>query len=393
MSRTVFHIDMDAYFVAVERLSFPWLRGRPVIVGGRSLRSVVASCSYEAREMGVSAGMPMVQALRLAPDAALVSGSHESYASYSRRVVRVLAGFSPMVEPVSIDEAFMDVTGVPGSDAPLGLAREVQRAVLSETGLWGSVGVAGNRFLAKMASKRAKPRGVVLLTPDDIGSFPVNAIWGVGPRSGARLRSLGIERIGDLRRFTRMQLRGMMGGIHGDRLFFLCRGIDDAPVVPARDAGAPDSIGNEQTFPVDFSSPEEYLPVLSGLCQKVARRARDKGLVGSTLTLRYRLSNLRRKSRATGLPVPTDSYRVIYPAARSLALTAIRSRIRLIGVCLTSLSPAAGVQLDLFSCPGTDVDGVEDEVRRKYGERALSRGRVLTGERRAALSLNAGAAV
>ena len=179
--RVIYHIDMDTYFVSVERLSFPWLEGRPVIVGGRTLRSVVASCSYEARALGVRSGMPIVAAMRLAPDSAVVSGSHGSYASYTRRILEVLLSHSPVVDPASIDEAFMDVTGVLGSRSPFELASLIQHDVLHATGLWASIGIASNRFLAKMASGMAKPRGIRKLEPDDITEFPVGMIWGVGP--------------------------------------------------------------------------------------------------------------------------------------------------------------------------------------------------------------------
>jgi DNA polymerase IV len=375
-SRTILHLDMDTYFVSVERLSFPWLEGRPVVVGGRSLRSVVASCSYEARERGVHAGMPMVQALRLSPDAVLVSGSHGSYSSYTRRILKVMLSFSPMVEPVSIDEAFMEITGVPTRSTPTEFASDLQRAIHDATGLWGSVGVAGNRFLAKMASKRAKPRGVLTLGPDDITDFPVGSIWGVGPKTQRRFLSLGIERVGDLRRFTRHQLRALMGK-HGEGLYYLCRGLDDSPVIPGDFSDQPLSISNEHTFEADVSAPEDYLPILSHLCQKVARRTRDAGLAGSTVTLKYRLSNLQRRTRARVLPAPTDIDRFIYAAARSLALDAVRERIRLIGVCLSSLVPASGCQMELFGGGGDAVTGTVDGIRRKYGEKAITGCRTL----------------
>lgn len=374
--RTVFHVDMDTYFVSVERLAFPWLAGRPVVVGGRSLRSVVASCSYEAREKGVHAGMPMVMAMRLAPDAVLVSGSHGSYTSYTRKILEVLLSFTPIVEPVSIDEAFMDVTRVPMDCTPVEFGRRVQGAVLEATGLWGSIGVARNRFLAKMASRKAKPMGVALLQPDDIGGFPVGSIWGVGPRTQRRLLTLGIERIEDLRRFSREQLRAILGK-HGDGLYYLCRGEDDSPVVPGDTEGGPLSISNEHTFNADVSRPEEYLRVLALMAQKVARRTRDKGLAGCTVTLKYRLSNLQRRTRAKRISEPTDSDRVIYAAARSLALESIRSRIRLIGVCLSSLVPEHGSQMELFGGREREVEGTVDGIRHKYGEKVITGCRTL----------------
>jgi DNA polymerase IV len=374
--RVIFHIDMDTYFVSVERLSFPWLRGRPVIVGGRTLRSVVASCSYEARKLGIRSGMPIVRAMRLAPDAAIISGSHGSYASYTRRIMKVLLSYSPVVDPASIDEAFIDVTGVVGEEEPRKLAGRIQQDILSTTGLWGSIGISSNRFLAKMASGEAKPRGIVELGPDDIVDFPVGRIWGVGPSTQRRFLSLGIETIADLRRFTRQQLRALLGK-HGDSLYLLCRGIDDSPVVSGDVSPDPLSISNEHTFSTDVSEPQQYLPVLAMMSQKVARRARDKGLAGSTVTLRYRLTSMQRRSRAMSLSVHTDSDRVIYAVARDLARAAISSRIRLIGVCLSSLSHGSGCQMDIFGEERRMIDQTVDLIRHRYGERSVTAGRTL----------------
>ena len=376
--RLIFHIDMDTYFVSVERLSFPWLKGKPVIVGGRTLRSVVASCSYEARAVGVRSGMPIVTAMRLAPDAALISGSHGSYASYTRRILKILLSYSPIVDPASIDEAFMDMTGVIGNGSPPELASRIQMDVLKGTGLWASIGIARNRFLAKMASKEAKPRGIAELEPEDITDFPVGRIWGVGPATQRRFLSLGIEKIADLRKFTRQQLRALMGK-HGESLYFLCRGIDESPVVPGDLSPRPLSISNEHTFSTDVMEAQEYLPVLAMMSQKVARRTRDKGLAGSTVTLKYRLSNMQRRSRARVLAEYTDSARTIYTVARSLARSAISSRIRLIGVCLSSLTDEPERQLEIFGGRSEKIIKAIDRIRHRYGEGAVTAGRTIKG--------------
>ncbi|MEN8209355.1 MAG: DNA polymerase IV [Candidatus Fermentibacteria bacterium] len=374
--RSIFHIDMDTFFVSVERLSFPWLEGKPVIVGGRTLRSVVSSCSYEARALGVRSGMPIVKAMRLAPDAAIISGSHGSYASYTRRILEILLSFSPILDPASIDEAFMDVTSVIGDGSPLKMAQRIQKEILDRTGLWGSIGIAHNRFLAKMASREAKPRGIAELHPDDIVNFPVGRIWGVGPATQRRFLSLGIEKIADLRKFTRQQLRAFLGK-HGESLYFLCRGIDDTPVIPIDLSSQPLSISNEHTFSTDVIKPDEYLPVLAMMSQKVARRARDKGLTGTTVTLKYRLSNMQRRSKARLLPEYTDSARTIYTAARSLARLAVNSRIRLIGVCLSSLTDESGRQLELFGGRNEKVSTAVDSIRHRYGEKSVTGGRTI----------------
>lgn len=374
--RSILHVDMDTYFVSVERLSFPWLEGKPVIVGGRTLRSVVASCSYEARALGVRSGMPIVSAMRLAPDAAIISGSHGSYASYTRRIMEILLSFSPILDPASIDEAFMDITSVIGNGSPRETALRIQKDILDGTGLWASIGIARNRFLAKMASREAKPRGIAELKPDDIDNFPVGRIWGVGPATQRRFLSLGIEKIADLRQFTRQQLRGILGK-HGESLYLLCRGIDDSPVVPGDLSKQPLSISNEHTFSTDVMKPDEYLPVLAMMSQKVARRARDKGLAGSTVTLKYRLSNMQRRTRARLLAEHTDSARTIYTAARSLAHLAVNSRIRLIGVCLTSLTDESGRQLEIFGGRNEKVITAIDHIRHRYGEKSVTGGRTI----------------
>jgi DNA polymerase-4 len=314
----------------------------------------------------------------------VVSGSHGSYASYTRRILEVLLSYSPLVDPASIDEAFMDVTGVIGGRSPLELASLIQKDILDTTGLWGSIGMAGNRFLAKMASGRAKPRGITFLGPDDIVDFPVGRIWGVGPATQRRFLSLGIERIEDLRHFSRQQLRALLGK-HGDSLYLLCRGIDDSPVIPGDLSPGPISISNEHTFGTDVIEPEEYLPVLALMSQKVARRARDKGLAGSTVTLKYRLSSMQRRSRARALPYHTDSARIIYTAARDLARTAVNSRIRLIGVCLSALTDQPCRQLEIFGGRAGMIDSAIDLIRRRYGERSVTSCRTLAGVRSAAV--------
>ncbi|MCD4701034.1 MAG: DNA polymerase IV [Candidatus Aegiribacteria sp.] len=376
--RSIFHIDMDTYFVSVERLSFPWLEREPVIVGGRTLRSVVASCSYEAREQGIRAGMSILNAIRLAPDAAIISGSHRSYASYTRRILEILLSFSPILDPASIDEAFMDVTGVISDELPREMAMRIQKDILDGTGLWASIGIAQNRFLAKMASNEAKPRGIAELKPADIIDFPMGRIWGVGPATQRRFLSLGIEKIADLRKFTRQQLRALLGK-HGESLYLLCRGIDDSPVVPGDLSPKPLSISNEHTFSTDVMKSDDYLPVLALMSQKVARRARDKGLAGSTVTLKYRLSNMQRRSRVRLLAEYTDSVRTIYTAARSLARLAINSRIRLIGVCLSSLTDESGRHLDIFGGRNEKIDTTIDHIRHRYGEKAVTGGRTIAG--------------
>ncbi|MBD3368826.1 DNA polymerase IV [Candidatus Fermentibacteria bacterium] len=374
--RAVLHVDMDAYFASVEVLAHPRWKGKPVVVAGPSLRSVVSACSYEAKRLGVRSGMPLVRAMRMAPEAIYTQGHLHSYASYTRRILRILVGFTPLVEPVSIDEAFLDVTGAPSS--PEELAGKIQASVLSETRLWASVGMGPNKLLAKMASRGAKPRGIGRLTPDTMVDLPVDSIWGVGEETGKLFRRFGIRTIADLRVLSRRQLRALLGR-SGEVLYFLCRGVDPSPVVPGEEAPPPLSIGNEYTFPHDVRRPAEYLPALSLLAQKVARRARDKGFRGFTVTFRYRLRDLSCHSRRRQLPRATDQRGKIFTVAAGLAREAVGSPVRLVGVKLSDLVPERARQLELFPGGGERVSAVVDAIRRKYGEASITCGRTMVG--------------
>lgn len=374
--KTIFHVDMDTYFVSVERLAFPRLNGKPTAVGGSSPRSIIASCSYEARALGIHAGMPVGKARRLAPDLQIVSGSHHSYESYTKRIFRILFSFTSKVQPVSIDEGFMDVTDILRGENPISLGKRVQKAVFDETGLWASIGIAENKLLAKMASKFAKPQGVAILTPKDIIDFPIGTIWGLGPQTQKKFDAIGVKFISDLQKFTKKEFESLFGK-YGVNLYYACRGIDDNPVIAEDDASPPKSIGNEQTFRKDVSPPDGYVSMLYRMCQKVARRARDQNLAGRTITLRYRLSNFKRKTRAHSIFMPTNNERVLFTVTRKLALEEIHSDIRLIGVCLTSLVSVDSYQREIFGDRSREVNEIADEIRHKYGEYSITGGRTL----------------
>ena len=377
--RVILHVDMDAYFASVETLAHPEWRGRPVVVGGSTLRSVVSACSYEAKALGVHSAMPLVRAMALAPDAVFVEGNHRSYTSYTRRILKVLVSYTPLVEPVSIDEAFMDVSGSPRrfDQTGLRLARRIQEDVLKTTGLWASVGAGPCKLLAKMASKRAKPRGVVRLDPADMPPLPADSIWGVGEKTSTMLARYGITTIGDLRRLSRGQMRSLMGSC-GELLYYMCRGVDPSPVLPGDSIPPPLSISNEHTFNRDVLLPEQYLPALGLMAQKVSRRARDKGLAGSTVVFKYRLSNLRSHSRRVRLAAPTDQRRRIFQVARAMATQAVRSPIRLVGVGLCNLAPAEERQLGLFESGTRGLSLAVDRVRHRYGERSITSARAMS---------------
>lgn len=373
--RHILHVDMDAYFASIELLGREELLGRPVIVGGDpGFRSVVTSCTYEARALGVHSGMPMARAMRLAPGAVVLQGSFGRYQTYTRRILKVLLGFTPLVHAASIDEAFMDVTGFPGGILEKG--RAVQDSVYRAVGLWASVGCGPNRLLAKMASKKAKPRGVLLLTPDDMEPMHVSTIWGVGPETSAKLCALGVDTIGKLRGLSRWQLRAVLG-ICGEELYLQARGRDDRPVHPFGWSEEPKSIGHEHTFSRDVQYPEEYLPALSRVCQKTARRARDGGYRGRTLTLKYRLRNLKRLSVRRPLPFPSDQDQTFFRLAREMALRAVSSPIRLIGISISDLELSAEFQLTFFPEGTEALNLAADRVRARWGERVISSARAL----------------
>lgn len=373
--RHILHVDMDAYFASIELLGREELHGKPVIVGGDpGFRSVVTSCTYEARALGVHAGMPMARAMRLAPNAVLLQGSFGRYQTYTERILKVLLRFTPLVHAASIDEAFMDVTALPGPIEEK--ARQVQAAVYGAVGLWASVGCGANRLLAKMASKKAKPRGVKLLTPADMTPLPVSAIWGVGPETSSRLCALGVDTIEKLRGLSRVQLRAVLG-IHGEELYLQARGLDQRPVHPFGHSEPPKSIGHEHTFARDVTGPEEYLPALSRVCQKTARRARDSGFRGRTLTLKYRLRNLKRLTVTRPMPLPSNQDQTLFRLSREMALSAIDSPIRLIGVSISDLEPSEGAQLSFFPEDTEALNRVADQIRARYGERAVSSARAI----------------
>lgn len=368
-------MDMDAFFASVELLGREELRGRPVIVGGDpGFRSVVTSCTYEARKFGVHAGMSMTRALNLIPDAVVISGSFARYRTYSHRVLEVLLRFSPRMHAVSIDEAFLDLSGTRGSIIEKG--KEIQKAVFDATGLWCTAGCGPNRLLAKMASNLYKPRGVGLLMPDDMADLPASAIWGVGPRTAEKLGMYGIDTIGKLRTLSRSTLRSLTG-IQGEELYRYARGIDDKPVKEFGHSDPPKSMGHEHTFSADVQRPDQYMPALAMVCQKTGCRAREGGWKGGVVTLKYRLRNLKRITRRKILPWPTDQDQTILRSAGEMAKAYIDQPIRLIGVSISSLVPAETAQLSFFPERTVALNSVADRVRKRHGDRAMVSGRAL----------------
>lgn len=394
--KVILHLDMDAFYAAVEVREDQSIAGKPLIIGHRGRRGVVSTCSYEARAFGVRSAMPSVTAERLCPQGIWLPGRMELYVEVSREIRKIMDDASPAVEPLSIDEAFIDLTGVV-ADLQEGrrVAARLKERIRSEQRLTASVGVAPNKFLAKVASDLEKPDGLVVLpleeVPDRLWPLPVERLWGVGPRTAKALRSAGIRIIGDLLRLPTEALESLIGEAAGAHLQALARGEDDRPVQPHREAK---SISEERTYGVDLHDPEEIDRALLERADGVARDLRREGLVGRTVHIKVRAGDFTTYTRARTLPAPTDLTEVIVGAARELFRERIRlgtRGVRLLGVGVSGLEPAGAGQASLFSDAAEErarrMARVADAVRDRLGERTITRARLLPrrtdGKRRA----------
>jgi len=375
---TILHVDMDAFYASVELVTRPELRGKPVIVGGGQ-RGVVLSATYEARAMGVHSAMPMSRARRVAPDAIVIEPHHERYAEVSAGVMAIFSSITPLVEPLSLDEAFLDVSGALrrlGSPTPI--AELIRARVYDEQRITCSVGVAPTKFIAKLGSTQAKPDGLLVIPADRVVAFlhplPVAALWGVGERTEERLVSLGLRTVGDIAHTPVDTLTRALGQASGQRLHDLAWGRDDRDVVP--DA-AEKSIGNEETFARDVDDPEVIAREILRLAQKVAARARCHGIRGRTVVLKVRFADFTTITRSRTLDAPTDVGQVIYDTASDLyaALRLQRARIRLVGVRLEGLVDLEGSAEQLLFDDGLSASPIDrraaevaaDRLRERFG--------------------------
>ena len=389
-SRSIIHLDMDAFFASVEQLDQPAYRGKPVVVGadpqGGKGRGVVAACSYEARPFGIRSAMPISQAYRRCPGAVYVRPRMSRYAEMSGRMFAVLRDVTDLVEPLSIDEAFLDVTA---SRRLLGTAEEIGRTlrgrIRSELGLVASIGIAPNKFLAKVASDLGKPDGFVVVEAGRERAFleplPLSRLWGVGPKTEARLRRLGLQSIGHLARMPVEALEQAFGS-GGRELWELANGIDDREVVPEEEAK---SIGAETTFGEDTDDLEEIRTTLLELSDRVARRLRREGYRAEGVTLKFRDHDFRTLTRAAMLPQPTDLgddfFRAVWAMLRALEWRG--KRVRLLGVTATRLTAAGGQsgdQLHLFQRSAESKERLArtvDAIRERFGSGAIARASLL----------------
>jgi DNA polymerase-4 len=387
-ARAIIHVDMDAFYASVEQRDDPALRGRPVIVGGRH-RGVVLAASYEVRPYGVRSAMPMARALRLAPpDAVVVRPRFAAYVEASERLHEIFAAVTDLIEPLSLDEAFLDVTGSRAlfGDAAV-IARGLRERIRDELRLPASAGVASVKFVAKIGSDLAKPDGLRVVAPGDERAFlaplSVARLWGVGARTHERLRALGLETIDDVARRDRAALERSLGPL-GAHLHDLAHGVDPRPVTPDRDAR---SIGAEDTFGEDLATVAELLPHLHAQALRVARRLRRSGRVARTVVLKLKTRDFELRTRRTTLPAATDDGQRLYEAVAALlareASVGNLVPMRLAGVSATQLE-APTVQPGLFDAGArraTKLNGALDAIANRFGVAAVRPADVLDTDR------------
>jgi DNA polymerase-4 len=395
-ARTILHVDMDAFYASVEQHRRPELRGQPVVVGGTGARGVVAAASYEARAYGVRSAMPSLRARRLCPDAVFVPGDHAHYAEVSGRIMEIFRSITPLVEPLSLDEAFLDVSGARRLHGTgVEIAARIRREVHAQEGLTCSVGVATSKFIAKLATEHAKPTaavsgpvpgaGITEVRAGDERAFlrplPAGALWGVGPKTLEKLQRLGVRTVGDIEALPLDTLIRAVGDAGGRHLHELARAVDDRPVVP--DA-RPKSIGHEETFGADLHTHDQLQLQLVRMADAVADRVRRHHLPGRTITIKVRFGDFTTITRSTTVAQPVDSGPAIVRAATELlSRIDVAPGVRLFGVTLSNLVDSAPRQLSLGGLEDTGsaapadgpawtaVTDAVDAVRARFGSGSL----------------------
>jgi DNA polymerase IV len=368
----ILHVDLDAFYASVEVLKDPSLAGKPVVVGSPGPRGVVMSASYEARARGLHSAMPSLRARRVCPEAVFVPPDFDAYRAYSNRFREILLSITPIVEPISLDEAFLDVGGATLLfGTPVDMAHAIRAALTSELSLTASVGVAENKFLAKLASTRAKPDGVLVVRAGHAVEFlhplPVEALWGIGEKTAETLARLGIRTVAELAATPPLILERTLGEASSRGLVELAWGRDQRVVVPFE---APKSVSHEETYPRDLDDQDEILREILSLSHRVAHRLRADGYRARTVTLKLRLPSFSTMTRSRTLPRATDVGADIFHLARELflALPEGRRRFRLIGVATSGLEPAASEQVALVrEGRWGEAEQALDRVERRFG--------------------------
>lgn len=385
MNRTILHVDMDAFYAAIEQRDHPEYRLKPVIVGsdprGGKGRGIVATCSYEARKFGIHSAQPISHAWKLCPQGVYVRPAMDKYGRVSAQVMQILLEFTDMLEQVSIDEAFLDVTGSAKLfGAGIDIAQKIKRRILDKLHLTASVGVARNKFIAKVASDLRKPNGLVVVEPGQEKEFlaplPIGRLWGVGPKMESQLQRIGLERIGQLAELRHADLVKRLGK-SGAHLWQLAHGIDDRPVLADE---AFKSIGHEITFDQDTDDFALLESTLLNLSEKVAYRLRAQGVQARTIALKFREADFSTFSRRTTVPDPVNTTEAIFPVARELLKSLMRKGVyvRLIGISTSNLEAETGEkQLSLLADKPAKKDrtlaAALDDITRRFGDQAITR--------------------
>ena len=387
-SARILHVDMDAFFASVELLSRPELRGQPVIVGHRGQRSVVTAATYEARAYGVNSAMPMAVALRRCPHAVVLEPHYDRYQAASRQVMAILGDVTPLVEPLSIDEAFLDVGGARALfGPPWHIGRMLRERIHAETGLVASVGAASTKFVAKLASSRAKPDGLLVVPHDDTLAFlhplPISALWGVGRATEEKLARLGLRTVGDVAETPVDALRRAVGEAGAAKLHALAWARDPRSVTPER---AEKSIGHESTYERDLSDLSHIDRELLRLSDAVAKRLRSGGWVARTVAVKVRFGDFTTLTRSQTLAEPTDVAQRIAAEARALfrAAGADGRGIRLLGVRAENLLPTGAVERGLWDDDEgwRETEETMDALTARFGSAAIQRASLLRAEGR-----------
>ncbi len=382
--RVILHVDMDAFYASVEQRDRPELRGRPVIVGGAGGRGVVAAASYEVRRFGVHSAMPTREALRRCPEAICVAPRMAHYSAVSREIFAVFHEFTPLVQGLSLDEAFLDVTGsLAVLGEPAHIAREIKRRIRERTELTASVGVAPNKLVAKIASDLRKPDGLVMVRPGEVTALldplPVRKLFGLGEKTAPKVEALGIHTLGDLRQASPARLRPIFGR-YTERVQQRAAGIDDRPVVPDLDEK---QISAEETFDTDIGDRARLQAEVARLADKTCARLRAKEMVAGCVTVKIRRKDFTTYTRQRHFEPPTQETRVIARIAADLLDGWLREQpraeLRLLGVGVSDLG--TDVQPDLFAAPQSQknrqLDATVDRIRERFGSVALTRASAL----------------
>jgi DNA polymerase-4 len=380
---TILHVDMDAFFASVAERDNPELKGKAVVIG-MGARGVVSAANYEARKFGIHSAMPVGRARRLAPHAIFLPVDMARYQEVSEHVMEIFHSFTPWVEPISLDEAFLDVTG---SQKLLGTGREIavaiRKKVEEQEGITCSVGIAPSKFIAKLASAHCKPNGMLEITSDRILTFlhplPIQAMWGVGPKTAETLERLGLRTIEDIAKLPRATLIRALGEANGASLYELAWGRDYRDVTPEE----PDrSISAAETFPQDLDNPEEILTEFLRLTERATSRLRDRDLFAKTISIKVRFADFSTINRSKTLPLPIDSTHEVYDVVKGLyqGLRIERARLRLVGVSLENLSEGAPHQMMLGEreVGWRQAEGAMDQARARFGKGSVRPARLIT---------------